>query len=293
MRRTRAGRRLDAVLLACIGLMATGLTAGADIADTKAVPYLGEKGRDSYAKFLTGQPARAFAVADNGAFGYGSKRESRAQAVATALYHCNRAARSICRVYAVNDDVVYPRYAAFERQSLEVLARLAREPVTYAEYAEEFKDFGVVSPENFRKDNYHAGTPLSLKGVRSTMTVDLVRMMMSSSPPVLIDALEGDGHNTLPGAYWVRGAGIYAESDEGNAEIRDRLGYLLAGVTRGDKSRPIVFFCLDSWCWLSFNAALRARDLGYTNVHWYRGGVKAWEAARFEMLPALQYGQVR
>lgn len=293
MRRMRVGRRLHVALLACIGLLAPGLTAGSDVADLKAVPFLGDKGRDGYAKFLAGQPTRAFALGDNGSFGYSAKRESRARAVAVALYHCNRAARNICRVYAVDDDVEYPRYAAFERQSLEALARLAREPVTYAEYAEEFKDFGVVSPENFRKDNYHAGTPLSLKGVRSTMTVDLVRMMTSSSPPVLIDALEGEGHNTLPGAYWVRGAGIYAESDEGNAEIRDRLGYLLAGVTRGDKSRPIVFFCLDSWCWLSFNAALRARDLGYTNVHWYRGGVKAWEAARLEMLPALQYGQVR
>jgi PQQ-dependent catabolism-associated CXXCW motif protein len=293
MPRTRARRRLDVALLACIGLVAPGLAAGADIADIKAVPYLGEKGRDGYAKFLAGPPTRAFALADNGAFGYSSKRESRAQAVAIALYHCNRAARNICRMYAVNDDVVYPRYAAFERQSQEALARLARESLTYAEYGDEFKDFGVVSPEDFRKGNYHAGTPLSLKGVRSTMTVDLIKMMTSSSPPVLIDALEGEGHNTLPGAYWIRGAGIYAESEEGNGEIRDRLGYVLDGMTRDDKSRPIVFFSLDSWCWLSFNAALRARDLGYTNVHWYRGGLKAWGGARLEMLPALQYGQLR
>ncbi len=34
-------------------------------------------------------------------------------------------------------------------------------------------------------------------------------------------------------------------------------------------------------------------DLGYTNIQWYRGGVKAWEAAKLETLDAVQYGQVR
>ena len=42
----------------------------------------------------------------------------------------------------------------------------------------------------------------------------------------------------------------------------------------------IVFFCLSAKCWLSHNAALRAIALGYENVHWYRGGIKAWKKAR-------------
>jgi PQQ-dependent catabolism-associated CXXCW motif protein len=42
---------------------------------------------------------------------------------------------------------------------------------------------------------------------------------------------------------------------------------------------PLVFFCVNSQCWLSYNASLRAAALGYTNVYWYRGGIESWRAA--------------
>lgn len=35
---------------------------------------------------------------------------------------------------------------------------------------------------------------------------------------------------------------------------------------------PLVFYCHHHHCWLSYNAALRAIKLGYTNVMWYRWG---------------------
>ncbi|HTO10396.1 MAG TPA: rhodanese-like domain-containing protein [Candidatus Binatia bacterium] len=72
----------------------------------------------------------------------------------------------------------------------------------------------------------------------------------------------------------------------------ERLGFALAGLTRGDKNAPLAFFCLSAECWLSYNAALRARTLGYTAVSWYRGGVKAWEAAGLDLLDAVQHGQL-
>ena len=58
-------------------------------------------------------------------------------------------------------------------------------------------------------------------------------------------------------------------------------------VTGGKKSRPLAFYCVNSQCWLSYNASLRAVALGYTRVLWYRGGVEAWRAA------GLPLGQVR
>ena len=30
---------------------------------------------------------------------------------------------------------------------------------------------------------------------------------------------------------------------------------------------------------MSYNASLRAINLGYTNVLWYRGGIEAWKQA--------------
>jgi rhodanese-related sulfurtransferase len=40
----------------------------------------------------------------------------------------------------------------------------------------------------------------------------------------------------------------------------------------------LIFFCFGPRCWLSYNAALRATRLGYTDVRWYRGGLEAWGA---------------
>lgn len=38
----------------------------------------------------------------------------------------------------------------------------------------------------------------------------------------------------------------------------------------------MVLYCLSQQCWMSYNAALRAINLGYTNVLWYRGGIESW-----------------
>jgi 3-mercaptopyruvate sulfurtransferase SseA len=42
---------------------------------------------------------------------------------------------------------------------------------------------------------------------------------------------------------------------------------------------------------MSYNAALRAINLGYTNVLWYRGGIEAWQQAGLPVQPAQQFGQ--
>ena len=53
----------------------------------------------------------------------------------------------------------------------------------------------------------------------------------------------------------------------------------LERITGGDKARPLVFFCVNTQCWLSYNASLRAAALGYSKVYWYRGGIEAWRLA--------------
>jgi PQQ-dependent catabolism-associated CXXCW motif protein len=260
--------------------------------DIEALPSLGVGGRQVYEKFLGLEPNRAFAISPTGAWGYASKRGSRTKATMGALYNCNKASRNICRVYALNDDVIFQRYTAFEQQSAAALEKLNQKAFSRSEYADELKDYRVTREEGLKQDPYHDGTPLTLKEVRTIKTVDLVKLMTSPEPPILIDVLEGDGHRTLPGAYWVKGAGL-AGGDDANADMLERLRWLVSGLTKSNKATPIVFFCLDSLCWLSYNASLRARDTGYSNVFWYRGGVKAWEAAHLEVLEAVQYGQMR
>lgn len=268
------------------------MMAAPQVGDIEALPSLGKGGQQAYEKFLTSEPNRAFAISPTGHWGYTTRRDSRTKAVKNALYNCNKVSRSVCRVYALNDDVVFQRYAAFEQQSIALLEKLKHKTLTRSEYGDELRDYRLAYSEGLKREPYHADTPVHLTGVRTIKTVDLVKLMTSVEPPILIDVLGGDGHRTLPGAYWVIGAGV-AGGEDANADILERLKWLLSGLTKENKATPIVFFCLDSLCWLSYNASLRARDIGYSNVFWYRGGINTWEAARLEMLEAVQYGQIR
>ena len=115
------------------------------------------------------------------------------------------------------------------------------------------------------------------ESIRTVTTKAVHELLTGVEPPVLVDVLGGKGRRTVPGAIWLKGAGRSTDREE---DIDDRLGAKLDEITEGDKARSIVFFCLSAKCWLSHNAALRAIALGYENVHWYRGGIKAWKKAR-------------
>src|SRR6185503_17964639 len=135
-------------------------------------------------------------------------------------------------------------------------------------------------------------TPLRAEGIRTMKTVELAKMMASAVRPTLVDVTEGEPHPTLPNAWWIKGAGLTGRDDP-DADIRERLGLVLEGLAGGDKARPLVFFCGDARCAHALAAARRARDLGYTQVAWYRGGVQAWKSARLATLESIQSGQVR
>lgn len=76
----------------------------AALEDVAAVPYLKEKGRENYAKFLTMPQPRAFAIADTGSHGWAFDG---AEPLETALKNCEKFAKKSCRLYAVDDDVVW------------------------------------------------------------------------------------------------------------------------------------------------------------------------------------------
>jgi len=146
-------------------------------------------------------------------------------------------------------------------------------------YADEAKDWGVPPTQRLRKVGYHAPTPPSIPGGRAITTVELQDLLAQPSRPYLIDVLGGGVHRTIAGAFWMVAAG----PGDLDAEEEKRFAEAIAGFAAGDKNRPMVFFCVDAECWLSYNAALRAIGLGYTNVMWYRGGIAAWRAAGLRM----------
>lgn len=144
--------------------------------------------------------------------------------------------------------------------------------------ADEGRDYGVAPSAALRVENVSSPTPLEIPGARLVSTAELRELLQVplEQRPLLFDVLGGDGHATLPGALWLPGAGRGASFDD---ELQAQLASLLEFTTSGNKAKAMVFFCTGPRCWLSYNAALRAVRLGYTEVRWYRGGIEAWAAS--------------
>ena len=158
---------------------------------------------------------------------------------------------------------------------------LATATLSRAMFDEETRSWGVEPTNSYRPKKFHAPTPNTIAGATVVTTGELLERMQGASPPVLVDVLNGKSHRTLPGALWLKGAGRGSGVDD---DLQEKLAAALEEATGGDKGRTVVFFCQSAQCWLSHNASLRALALGYGDVVWYRGGVKAWEAAGLPMV---------
>jgi len=143
-------------------------------------------------------------------------------------------------------------------------------------YADESRDWGIAPTDRLRQQPYHGPTPLQIPGAQVVQTRQLQTLLAGPDRPILADVLSERGHVTLAGAVWLSGAGRGTNFVD---PVQLEFARLLGQLTGGDESRPLVFFCANSQCWLSYNAALRAVAAGYGRVYWYRGGVEAWMAA--------------
>lgn len=79
-------------------------TSFADIKNADAVPYLSWSSRRAYSRFLDTSSPRAFAIAPNGAYGYAYGSGAAVDAIANCQPY---AKNEECRVYVLNDDVVW------------------------------------------------------------------------------------------------------------------------------------------------------------------------------------------
>jgi hypothetical protein len=49
---------------------------------------------------------------------------------------------------------------------------------------------------------------------------------------------------------------------------------------------PVIFFSKGVKNWEGYNAALRALQIGYGKVYWYRGGIDSWTNAKQPLTPS-------
>jgi len=151
----------------------------------------------------------------------------------------------------------------------------------------------VPEPTDYRQENFRADVPATLKGA-TVVDAKQLHDMMAQDAVVVIDVLPQPprpadlpattlwhpaARHDIPGSIWLANVGFGGLSAEMDAYFKQAL----AGVSLGQKDRKLVFYC-EAKCWMSWNAAKRAVEYGYTAVYWFPGGMQDWTAAGYPSL---------
>lgn len=137
---------------------------------------------------------------------------------------------------------------------------------------DESADLGVPPTNVLFPAPYRGATPRENTRAKVVTTADLAQLIGDGKAFILVDT--SGRPQTLPGAVSVVDAGKDGSLTDSFQSVVDKW---LQDETKNDKSMPVIFFGTGLQDRSSYNAALRAGNLGW-NVLWYRGGAEAWEA---------------
>lgn len=158
----------------------------------------------------------------------------------------------------------------------------------------ELQELGVPAQSSLKNGDLGGPTPTSIPGGRVITTPELLQLLNNPNSGVIVFDVLG-GNQRLPNAV-----DAVAASAGGTFSDRTQRGFerQLEGLTSGRKDAPMVFYCSSIYCWMSYNAALRAINAGYSQVYWYRGGLQAWDhmaqmSAQFSANPGQGQAQQR
>lgn len=147
---------------------------------------------------------------------------------------------------------------------------------------------GVDEPAGYRLDEYRAPVPDTLRRATVVTTAE-AEALWRGKKAVFFDVMPNTPKPTnlppgtiwrdklrkdIPGSIWLANVGYGAISEETANYFR----HGLAAAAGTDKSRAILFYCMTN-CWISWNAAKRAVEWGYSSVIWYPLGADGWEGA--------------
>lgn len=141
----------------------------------------------------------------------------------------------------------------------------------------------TAEPGNYKLDHYRSPVPDTLEGV-TVVDDDAAFALWKTGRVAFVDVLPRPPKPKLPkgtifrqpprygipGSLWLPNVGYGELADVTDAYFRDQL----AMVASPDE--PVLFYCLRD-CWMSWNAARRARtEYGYERVFWYPDGTDGW-----------------
>lgn len=243
--------------------------------------------------FVAGKENKALAIpVDATGLGTATNRDTAANAFAGAIYACNhlkdKPAR-LCETQTANGYDVHELYATGVASHRQALASLTVPSDKF--YANEEFGGGMTAANGLRTQKLHDITPQSLEGIKTINTQELALALISSRPPVLIDVWAGV-NDAIPSAATLLNGG-QAYDDSSADRIYEERFYGLLKLLSPDPTKPLVFYCMSRDCWLSVNASLRAKKLGYSQVIWYRGGMDSWKAANLPLASVIVRAVVR
>lgn len=148
----------------------------------------------------------------------------------------------------------------------------------------ELTEASLFSNAGYRIKRFRSPTPPTHEQATVIETQTLLRMLAKQPDLPLIDVRPADitngifiysaPHLSLPDSVWLPNVGKGVLDNDTTDYYRKHLTRL----TEGDKNNPVVLFCRAD-CWMSWNAAKRAANWGYTQLYWYRDGIDGWEEA--------------
>ena len=149
----------------------------------------------------------------------------------------------------------------------------------------------VEEPQDYRLEDYDAPVPQTLTGA-TLVDAFAVKKLLEEQSALVIDVIPQHRrpdflpenqiwipveHQGVAGSIWLPDIGYGVLSDITIGYFKDNL----QKHTDNKSEHPIVFYCrLD--CWMSWNAAKRALEFGYTNVFWFADGLDGWTFEDFK-----------
>ncbi|MGO9134744.1 MAG: rhodanese-like domain-containing protein [Methylovirgula sp.] len=173
-----------------------------------------------------------------------------------------------------------------EQSAKELNAKIVAEfgPPPVGTFQDEDKD-DQIAPTDALSNKLNGPTPRTIPGGNAITTQDLYHMLANGKLPgtdrkvsILLIDVDSEPHaRTIPSSLRWPYAGAGGTFDAKDKVQRQLFDDLSKAVTSSNTA--IIFFSRDSKSWEGYNAALRALQMGYSNVYWYRGGLAAWQAA--------------